>query len=84
MENTFRKALELQRMKNMLLKDSYTDITQPENQHKSTILKNSQNIVKGTNLLILKLLPESQESVGMLPNTWDPGGSHFIILPLTC
>ena len=61
MENTFRKTIELQRMKNMLLKDTHTDITQPENQHKNTILKNSQNIVKGTDLLILKLLPESQE-----------------------
>ena len=69
MENTSRKTIELQRLNNMLLKDTHTDITQPENQHKNTILKNSQNIVKGTDLLILKLLPESQESVGMLPST---------------
>ena len=60
MENTFRKAIELQRMKNMLLKDSHTDITQLEKQHKITILKNSQNIVKGTDLLILK--PSSRKS----------------------
>ena len=54
MENTFRKAIELQRMKNMLLKDSHTDITQPENQHKNTHIEKLTKHSEGDQLTNLE------------------------------